>query len=192
MKKIFTALVALVAVVTLTACGSDNSGAKVTKIRAEKSSLEITAPFSLMSAPLDEFDGMETYIKKSEVKAADENGIILAVTSVVFDKQKISAETGEEFVPDLEGALKGAVENMEHVKNSGGVTDVEINGIHAKEITGSAEVEFSGASNPSPCEFRAVSFADDGEFWMVFMARKPDDKTKAVADEIFNSLKLTK
>ena len=192
MKKFFVALTALL--LLMTGCGSDKPAVplKTTTIKAEKSSLEISTPFDLKDTKINDFDGLEAFIKKSVTKSAEQDGIMLVVSCNVFDVEKIIAQTGQKsFAPDLNGGLIGAVANMKNVKSTGSVTDIKINGIDAKEISGTVEVKLSGDENSSVCDFRIVDFAVDNEFWMVMLIRKSNDKTRALADEIIKSMKLS-
>ena len=195
-KNFLAAMLIVVMSVGLTA-GCGNSKEKIpplitTTLRTENNVLEISAPFSLeKDLSVNDLGEMEAYLKESVMLSAQKDGLMIMAFAYVCDKEKIEAETGQTFTPNIEGAVIGAVGNIKTVRTSSDVSDVKINGIDGKEITGTLDIKFDGDSENTRCDFRMRAFGRGMTVWLVSVIRKPGDENKRVSDAVFNSLKLS-
>lgn len=194
-KNLFVLLlVFIVSMGLLVGCSTskkENQSFITTTLCADKTTLQISTPFKLKESNEHDLGGMEAYIKKDITKSAQKDGIMIMAVEFVFDKDKIEAETGQQFTPNIEGAVLRAVGNIKTLRSSSEVKEVVINGITGKEIEGTLDMKFDDNTGDSRYEFRTRAFGRGMEVWLVTVVYKPSDVNKRVSDAIFNSLKLS-
>lgn len=198
MKKFLLTLpIILLATMILTGCSDsilrkEDPSANTTTLRLDNSALSIDIPFDLKNETLTEENLGEVapYIKKVVMKSADESDTSILIIGTVYDKNKIEKEFGATFEPDLEGALQGAVRNLQNVQNTEPIRDIRLNGLQGKEINGTLKIKFKGDSKLSHALFRMAALAKGSEMWMVCVIRKPGDDTIKISNKIFKSIHL--
>ena len=76
----------------------------------ESSTLEISLPFELEDLPAGDFGDMAHYILSYFDKAGHERNAV-RIIHIAYDKEEIEKEAGEEFVPDIDGAIEGFIKD---------------------------------------------------------------------------------
>ena len=179
----------------LTGCSilrKDDPSAKKITFRLDNSALSVDIPFDLKNEVLTEesLGRVAPYVKKYVMKSANEEDMSVLLIGSVYDKQKIERDFNMTFEPDLEGALKGAVGNLQNVQSTEPIKNIKINGLKGKEINGAMKIKFKGDNKLSSAVFRMVTFSKGAEIWMVGVVRRPNDDTLEISNKIFKSINL--
>ena len=160
-------------------------------IRIENTSLIIASPFKLGMAKEQPLGALEPYIKDIVGKIGNDKDICIVVNGVSFDTKKIEMETGEIFIPNLEGALTLGLENMKNssfIKNLqvGSMQNIKISGLNGKEMHGSCT--FIGNRDVTAL-FRGIACYHGGDmFCVIVFFPKGDSSSERIVDSVFDSI----
>lgn len=160
-------------------------------IRVGNTSLILKTPFKLEVAKKQNLGKLEPYIKHIVGKIGNNEDICIIINGVSFDSKKIEMDTGEIFVPNLEGALKSGLENM---KKTSMVKDLHINSIQNRKISGLNGKEINGyctfnKKDNSDTLFHGIAcyHGEDMLNVLVFYP-KGDSSSEKIVEAVFDSI----
>lgn len=158
----------------------------------ESSKLEILLPFELKDAPAEDFGELKHYILNYFDKYGYEKNVV-RIAHVAYDAEKIEMETGEDFIPDIDGAIDGYLEDFKNTpdkKNfkSGSVNKMTIDGIDARSVTLSySTIE----KNPVDFEGEVIVLAKGVDVWFIAtFDRTGDEISKSISEKVRDSIKI--
>lgn len=158
----------------------------------ESSTLEISLPFALEDLPAGDFGDMAHYIFSYFDKAGIDRNYV-RIIHIAYDEEEIEKETGEKFVPDIDGAIEGFIKDFKNTsgkKNfkSGSVNKINVDGVEARSATLSyATTE----KNPVDFEGEVIVLAKGVDVWCIMtMDKKGDEISKAISDKVRKSIKI--
>lgn len=170
---------------------SENASLQPDAFRIENTSLVIATPFKLETVKKPPLGNLEPYTKDIVGKFGNDDDIIIIVNGVSFDTKKIEMDTGEFFVPNLEGALTFGLDNMKNtslVKNLHieSMKNIKVCGLNGKEMKGSCT--FTGNGDVTAI-FRGSACYNEGDiFSVIVFFPKGDSSSEKIVNSIFDSI----
>lgn len=160
----------------------------------ECSKIEMGTPLELKDSPPQNLGELESYV----VKYFDKQGLgknAIRIVLFSYDKETIERQTGEEFVPNLDGAAQGFIDDFKNNPNykkltNGPLKYAIIDGVEGREFSVAYTYEGNNGSETN-VEGTVIVLIKDMDLWMItLMDRKGDDVSKSISNKIRETIKI--
>ena len=170
----------------------------IKKLSIKNSSLEISLPFEVKNLEVPEAKEYEYYIDQFVSKSGDNGDVWIIINGASYKQQRIEADSGQPFIPDLDKVLSMGIDNMKN--KSTRIKEVTIdskksitnNGTKGWLIDGSFTYHGRKTTSVVPAShIQGVAFSKGADVWSILIGCQRNDTVgEKLMSVIINSIMI--